>query len=197
YATDSWTFTDPTGGDYNDIVATAVAERIGKVDAVWTFAGSVLVYDGAVHTATGSCVGVTGEDLSAGLSVAGTTHTAAGDYATDSWTFTDPTGGDYNDIAATTVADSIGKADAVCTVAGYAVVYDGAVHTATGLCGGVTGEDLSAGLSVAGTTHTAAGDYATDRSEERRVGGGGYNDVAATTVADTSGKADAVCTVGG
>src|SRR5204862_5857775 len=80
-----------------------------EADALSIHDALPIFYDGAVHTATGSCVGVTGEDLSAGLSVAGTTHTAAGDYATDSWTFTDPTGGDYNDIAATTVADSIGK----------------------------------------------------------------------------------------
>jgi hypothetical protein len=47
----------------------------------------------------------------------GTTHTAAGSYATDAWTFTDVTG-NYND-ASGTVSDSIAKANAVIVVTPY------------------------------------------------------------------------------
>ena len=52
---------------------------------------------------------MTSESLS-GLDLTGTTHTNAGDYPSDTWTFTDATG-NYND-ASGTVSDSIAKADA-------------------------------------------------------------------------------------
>jgi len=77
--------------------------------------------------------GCQGETLS-GLDLSGTTHTNAGAY-TDPWTFTDVTGNYNNDSA--TVADTIAKADPVCTVTGYSVTYDAAAHTATGSCLGV------------------------------------------------------------
>jgi hypothetical protein len=64
-------------------------------------------YDGNPHTATGTAKGAQNETLS-GLNLSGTTHTNAGTYATDPWTFNDVTG-NYNN-ASGTVADSIGKA---------------------------------------------------------------------------------------
>ena len=256
-----WTFAG--GTNYNDKSGDA-AIVIGKADAVCTVTGYSVTYDGLSHTATGSCLGVEGEDLSADLNLNGTAHIAAGSY-TDSWTFTDSTG-NYNDDSGT-VADSIGKADAVCSISGYAgfydaaahgasgsctgvggitlgglnlgasftdapggtahwtfaggnnyndqggnaaivinkadavcavdgysVTYDALSHTATGSCLGVEGETLD-GLDLSGTTHTAAGTYATDAWTFTDVTGN-YNDDSGT-VADSIGKADAVCSVDG
>src|SRR5262249_13681270 len=55
----------------------------------------------------------------------------------------------------------INKANAVITVVGYNLIYDGNPHTATGTARGVVGEAL-AGLNLTGTTHTNASDYPTD-----------------------------------
>ena len=67
-----------------------------------------------------------------GLDLSGTTHTNAGFYKDDAWTFTDVTG-NYNNTSGK-VDDNIGKADAVCMVTPYDVTYDGSAHTATGTC---------------------------------------------------------------
>src|SRR5262249_58052347 len=58
-----------------------------------------------------------------------TTHTNAGTYSSDSWTFTGA--GNYNNIASTTITDTINKATATVVVAPYTVTYDGSSHTAT------------------------------------------------------------------
>src|SRR5439155_14567471 len=71
--------------------------------------GSNVPFDGNAHTATGACKGVDGGAL-AGLVLTGTTHTAAGDYPSDPWTFTD-TSGNYK-IGRTTGRERIGNADA-------------------------------------------------------------------------------------
>src|SRR2546428_4253912 len=67
---------------------------------------------------------------SADLTLSGTTHTSAGTYSADSWTFTDPTG-NYKNVAATTITDTINKANAVVVVTPYTVTYDGNAHSAT------------------------------------------------------------------
>jgi hypothetical protein len=107
-----------------------------------------VVYDGEAHTATGSCTGVYGEELS-GLDLDGTMHTDAGTY-TDPWTFTDQTG-NYNDTAGT-VEDTIAQAAPVCTVEGWSGEYDGDPHGASGECLGMNGEVLD-GLDL-GETYT-------------------------------------------
>ena len=113
-----------------------------------------VTYSGAVHTATDTAQGVDGAALS-GLDLTGTTHTNAGTY-NDSWTFTDSIG-NYND-ATGTCTDTIRKANAVITVAGYNVVYNGAAHAATGAVHGVNGVVL-AGLNLVSTVHVNAGTY--------------------------------------
>ncbi len=173
YADDPWTFTDVTG-NYNDTSGT-VDDEIDKANAVCTVTGYDVVYDAAAHTATGSCLGVEGETL-VGLDLSDTTHTNAGTYADDPWTFTDVTG-NYNDTSGT-VDDEIDKANAVCTVTGYDVVYDAAAHTATGSCLGVEGETL-VGLDLSDTTHTNAGTYADDPWTFTDVTGN-YNDTSGT-----------------
>ena len=153
--TADWSFTG--NGNYNDQDGSVDIE-ITKADATCEVTAYDVTYDAAAHTATGTCTGVEDETLS-GLDLSGTTHTAAGDYSGDPWSFTDTTG-NYNDQDGT-VDDNIDKADAECVVTGYSVVFDGAAHTATGSCTGVGGAPLS-GLNLSGTTHTAPADYPTD-----------------------------------
>lgn len=107
-------------------------------------------YDAAAHTASGTAKGVHGEDL-LGLDLSATTHTAAGTYPTDAWTFTDSTGNYSN--ANGTVSDSISAISATIDVQGYSGAYDGSAHGATGTAKGVNDVDLSAGLSF-GSTYT-------------------------------------------
>jgi hypothetical protein len=148
-----------------------------------------VTYDATAHTATGTATGVGGVDLSAGLTLSGTTHTNAGDYPSDAWSFAGGT--NYND-ASGTVHDIIDKATASITVTPYHVTYDATAHTATGTATGVGGVDLSAGLTLSGTTHTNAGDYPSDAWSF--AGGTNYND-ASGTVHDIIDKATASITV--
>jgi hypothetical protein len=121
---------------------------ITKANATINVTSYHVNYDGGAHTATGTATGVNSESLS-GLDLSGTTHTAAGTYNGDGWTFTDATG-NYNN-ASGTVDDSIAKANANITVNGYTGVYDGAAHGATGSATGVNSEDLSSLLNFGAT----------------------------------------------
>src|SRR6185369_3735733 len=111
-----------------------------------------VTYDGNPHTATGSATGVetTPVDLSSLLDLSSTTHTNAGDYPADAWSF----GGNNNyNSASGTVHDSIAKADANIVITPYSVTYNGNPHTATGIATGVetTPVDLSSLLDLSGT----------------------------------------------
>jgi hypothetical protein len=64
-------------------------------------------FDGNAHTATGTASGVNGIDLSSDLNLSGTTHTSAGAYPSDAWSFHDASG-NYQD-ASGTVGDSIAR----------------------------------------------------------------------------------------
>ena len=96
------------------------------------------------------------------VNVTGTTHTNAGTYNNDPWTFTGTA--NYNDQSGT-VDDYIGKADATFTVTAYSVTYNGNPHTATVVddyrCEWETGATVGA-VDVTGTTHTNAGTYNND-----------------------------------
>ena len=146
-------------GNYNDTSGT-VNDKIDKADAdCSSISGYTVTFDGNAHTATGTCKGVDGNAL-AGLDKSGTTHTNAGTYNADPWTFTDVTG-NYNDTSGT-VNDKINQASADCSsISGYTVTFDGNAHTATGSCKDLGGNDLP-GLDLSGTTHTNAGTYNTD-----------------------------------
>ena len=148
-----------------------------------------VTYDGNPHTATGTATGVKSEDLSSLLTLSGTTHTSAGDYPGDAWTFTG--NGNYNS-ASGTVHDSIAKASATIKVTPYSVTYDGNPHTATGRATGVNGQSLS-GLDLSGTTHTNAGTYATD-SWIFTDTNGNYGNTSGT-VSDSIAKASAAIKV--
>jgi len=105
-----------------------LTQTVDKADPTITVTGYAVPYDGNAHTATGTAIGVTGESLS-GLDLSGTTHTAAGTYATDAWTFTDTTLNYKN--ASGTVSDAIGTAPSVTTVtcAAGPFTYNGAAQT--------------------------------------------------------------------
>jgi hypothetical protein len=151
---DTVTFTDTTGNYLN--ASKLVNNFIGKANIVFTVAGYAVRFDGVAHTATATATGVSGEDLSAGVNLGGTTHTNVGTGVYhDTVTFTDTTGNYRN--ATKLVNNYISKANIVFTVTGYAVTYDGTAHTATATATGVVGEDLSAGVNLSGTTHTNVG----------------------------------------
>ena len=79
-----------------------------------------MTYDGQPHTATvTSITGVNGETgATVGtVDVSNTTHTNAGTYSTDTWSFTGTA--NYNNIAATTITDTINKANATVVVTPY------------------------------------------------------------------------------
>jgi len=188
YSADPWTFTDPARNYTNP--GGTIGDTISQAKATCTVASYSSDYDASPHTATGSCTGVGGVDLSADLNLAGTTHTNAGSYSADPWTFTDPSGNYTNQGG--TVGDTIAQATANCTVTPYRVTYDANPHTATGTCTGVGGVDLSADLNLTGTTHTAAGAYPadpwsfTDPSGNYTPGGGTVGDAIDQAITFTS-----------
>ena len=164
------------------------AFKVGKATPdCSSIAGYSVTYDASAHTATGSCKGVTGAVLN-GLDLTGTTHTNAGTYDDDPWTFTDQTG-NYKDLNGA-VDDKIAQAKATITVTPYDVTYDGDEHTATGSAKGVGGVNLG-GLDLSKTKHTDAGDYTDDWSFD---GGNNYENDGGK-VNDKIGKAKATITV--
>src|SRR4029077_12690319 len=127
YAADTWSFAG--GNNYHDIASTTISDSIAKASATVTVTPYSVTYDANPHTATYTVTGVSGDLTAAGSSVTlHTTHTNAGTYAADTWSFAG--GNNYNDIASTTVTDSIGKATATVVVTPYSVTYDANAHTA-------------------------------------------------------------------
>jgi hypothetical protein len=184
YPADAWTFSG--GTNYNDASGT-VHDSIAKINATITVTPYSVNYDGTAHTATGTATGLGGANVGT-LTLTGTTHTNAGDYPTDAWTFSGGT--NYND-ASGTVHDSIAKINATITVTPYSVNYDGNSHTATGTATGVGGANVGT-LTLTGTTHTNAGAYNGDVWSF--AGGTNYND-ASGTVNDSIAKINATITV--
>ena len=123
---------------------------ISKANATVVVTPYSVTYDGNSHTATYTINGVNGEVGNAvgTIDVSATTHTNAGTYNNDPWTFTG--GPNYNDQSGT-VNDIINKADATVVVNGYTGVYDAAAHGATGSAHGVSNVDLSGDLNLGAT----------------------------------------------
>src|SRR5262249_21614231 len=132
-----------------------------KADATVVVTPYTVTYDGQAHTATvTSITGVNGETgATVGtVDVSNTTHTNAGTYNADYWTFAGTA--NYNDITVhQTITDTINKAAAAGVGTPTPGPQAGASHTATGTATGVNGEDLSGNLDLTGTTHTNAGSY--------------------------------------
>src|SRR5579859_1095183 len=193
YATDSWSFTG--AANYNNIASTTITDTINKATAMVVVTPYTLTYDGNPHTATvTSITGVNGETgATVGTVTLNTTHTNAGTYASDSWSFTGAA--NYNNIASTTITDTINKASATVVVTPYTVTYDGNAHTATVTSiTGVNGEmGATVGTVTLNTTHTNAGTYASDSWSF--TGAANYNNIASTTITDTINKASATVVV--
>jgi hypothetical protein len=101
---------------------------IDKATATLSVNGYDVTYDGSSHTATGRATGVGGStDVLIGLNLTGTTHTGAGTFEADTWTFTDVTG-NYRE-ASGTVADHISKARAAVTLNDLTQTYNGSALT--------------------------------------------------------------------
>jgi hypothetical protein len=184
-----------TGGtNYNDASGTGNV-TIGKATAtihVMPYTSVTTTYDAASHTATATVTGVDTGGTAAGtsLDLSGTTHTNAGTYNNDPWSFSGGT--NYYNVTGT-VNDSIAKATAVITVTKYNVTYNGLSHTATGSAQGVDagGAALGSSFNLSGTTHTNAGTYTGDAWSFS--GGTNYNDVSGT-VNDSIGQANLTVT---
>jgi len=89
---------------------------VAKANATVVVTPYNMPYNGQSHTATvTSITGVNGETgATVGtVDVSSTVHTNAGTYASDTWTFTGTA--NYNNIAATTITDVIGKINATWT----------------------------------------------------------------------------------
>ena len=112
YNGDPWSFNG--GNNYNDQSGT-VNDHIGKANAAVVVTAYNVTYDGDPHTATYTITGVGTDPGAAGTSinVTGTTHTPAGTYNGDPWSFNG--GNNYNDQSGT-VDDHIGKANATVVV---------------------------------------------------------------------------------
>ena len=186
--TDTWTF---DGSENYNATSGTVHDHIEQANAAVNVTGYSVTYNAAPHTATGTATGVGGVNLGAGFNFSGTSHTDAGDYPLDSWSFSG--GVNYKDQSGT-VHDHIDKADASVAVTAYSVTYNGAPHTATGTATGVGAIDLSSGFNFTGTSHTDAGDYPNDPWSF--AGGANYKDQSGT-VHDHIDKAGVTATAGG
>src|SRR6185369_7543862 len=126
-------------------------DAIAKISAFPIVTPYSVPYNAAAHTATGSATGVDagGAALGTSFTLTGTTHTNAGDYPSDAWSFD---GGTNYISTSGTVHDAIAKISASPIVTPYSVDYNAAAHTATG---SVTGVD--AGGAALGTSFTLTG----------------------------------------
>jgi hypothetical protein len=108
YATDAWTFSNADYASQNG----TVHDVIGQATATCTVTPYNVTFDGVAHTARGFCTPVVAaapngaapaqvQSLT-GLDLSLTTHTAAGDYSEDPWTFTNgnylPKSGTVHDV---------------------------------------------------------------------------------------------------
>ena len=148
---------------------TLTVNKANAVVVVTPYTCPATTYTGLPHTATvTSITGVNGETgATVGtVDVSNTTHTNAGTYTSDSWSFTGTA--NYNNIAATTITDYIAKANAMVVVTPYTcptTTYTGFSHTATYTIAGVNGETgATVGtVDVTDTMHTNAGIYSGDQ----------------------------------
>src|SRR5205814_1504477 len=84
-------------GDSNYLPATDGPKPVtlDKASATINVTPYDVLFDGSAHTATGTATGVGGAVLSGQLTLSGTTHTNAGTYASDAWSFAG--GSNYSD----------------------------------------------------------------------------------------------------
>ena len=107
YCGDTTTYCDAV---FYGSTSAALLQNVKKADATISVTPYNVIYDGNPHTATvASITGVNGETGAAvGTVTLNTTHTGAGTYASDTWSFTGTA--NYNDVGSTTITDVINKA---------------------------------------------------------------------------------------
>jgi hypothetical protein len=172
-------------GNYTlNIVNTATA-NIEKADPSCSVIGYSVTYDTNAHTATGSCKGVL-DDILSGLVLSGTTHTNAGDYPSDSWTFTDSTG-NYNNKNGT-IHDSIGKVVASVTPDAKSKQYSDSDPTLTGILAGFLPAD-SVNATYSRISGETPGTYTISATLSPAAVLGNYN-ITYKTATFTIGKED-------
>jgi hypothetical protein len=103
--------TDTT--DYNTPATATVQLQVNQANATINVTPYNVTYDGNAHTAMGTATGAGGVNLAADLTLSGTTHTSAGTYAADGWSFIDPAGNYAS--ASGTVSDTINQASQTIT----------------------------------------------------------------------------------
>ncbi len=190
------TATRAASGNYNEATSAPFDITIDKADPDCTISGWTGTYDGSAHGASGSCVGVDGTTVLAGLDLGASFTNVPG--GTANWAFTDTTG-NYNN-ANGAVGIVIGKAASTTTVtctAGAPFTYTGSAQTpctaqATGV--GMAPVDVTASLVYADNTNagtaTADATWAGDVNHTGSTGSGNF----AIGKADTTTTVD--CTVG-
>src|SRR5437868_2212629 len=133
-------------------------DTINKASATINVTPYAVTYDATAHTATGTVTGVGGVSL-AGLDLSHTAHTNAGTYSSDYWTFTDVTG-NYTDVAATTISDTINKAVGSVTPNAASKTYGTADPALTGsLTGFLAADGVTAAYSRAAGETVTGGPY--------------------------------------
>ncbi|MEI6084335.1 MAG: MBG domain-containing protein [Verrucomicrobiota bacterium] len=151
------------------IVYVAYNGTVGKATPTVVVTPYTVTYDGNPHTATvTSITGVNGETgATVGTVTLSTTHTAAGTYSSDSWSFTGTA--NYNNIGSTTITDTINKVTPTVTVTVGSYTYNGSAQGPNSYAtspAGDTGAATWTYVGVSGTTYgpsttqpTAAGSY--------------------------------------
>ena len=128
---------------------------VNKANTNINVSGYGVTYDENAHTAAGTATGVGGANLNAELNLSGTTHTNAGMYSGDVWTFTDTTG-NYNN-ATGTVNDSIVQAGPTVTAVNPVNIAYGTALANSQLSGTATWTVNGVPTIVAGTySYTSA-----------------------------------------
>jgi hypothetical protein len=195
YTADEWIFAG--NANYNSATGT-VHDVITRATLVVGPAGINITpydvtYDGASHSATGTATGLNGEDLSNLLDLSGTTHTDAGAYTNDQWSFAG--NANYNPSSGV-ISDNISRAATATTVTsnpnpadeGQKIMFRAVVGSQAGTPTGklqfkVDGNDLGEiqildgnGVAIISTssltpgTHVVTAEYGSDQNFESSVG---------------------------
>ena len=119
----SITATKASDNNYKSTSSAAFPVSIVKAQAdCSSISGYSVAYDGNAHTATGVCKGIDGSALP-GLDLSGTTHTSAGTYNVDPWTFA--TTADYQ-ATSRSIVDKIAPKPASVSAVANTKVYGAA-----------------------------------------------------------------------
>jgi hypothetical protein len=113
-----------TGSITNSNGTLSGGQMVNKANATVVVTPYSGTYDGQAHTATYTITGVNGETAdTVGTITLNTTHTNAGTYASDSWSFTGAA--DYNNIASTAITDTISPETLTISAVTDSKTYDG------------------------------------------------------------------------